>query len=175
MSDLSSPENQPAQNGLSRQIGTVSLTALLVGITIGSGIFRVPSTVAAQIHSVGGIAIIWVAGALVSLAGALPIVAMTTALPRSGGAYVSLKETYGSLVAFLYGWIKLLVTSPASHAALALIFAEYARAFATLTDTQVHFIAGGVIVALTAVNIASVPRSVAVQNASSIAKVVAIA
>src|SRR5580765_1886323 len=152
-----SADTQPTQDRLSRRLGVVSLTSLLVGLAIGSGIFRVPSTVAAQIGSVGGISIIWVVGALVAIAGALPIIAVTTALPRSGGAYVYLKETYGPLVAFLYGWIKMLVSGPAALAALALIFAEYTRAFATLTDSQVHLVAGALLVALTLANIAGVP------------------
>ena len=160
---------------LSRQIGVVSLTALLVGLAIGSGIFRVPSTVATQIGSVGGIAIIWLAGAAVALAGALPIVAVTTALPRSGGTYVFLRESYGPLVGFLYGWVKMLVTGPASLAALALIFAEYTRAFAPLTDGQVHLVAGALVVTLTTANVRSVPWGVTLQTVSTLAKVLALA
>ncbi|HSQ29667.1 MAG TPA: amino acid permease [Gemmatimonadaceae bacterium] len=168
-------DSQTARKGLSRQIGVVSLTALLVGLAIGSGIFRIPSTVATQMGSVGGIAIIWLVGAAVALAGALPIVAMTTALPRSGGTYVFLRESYGPLVGFLYGWVKMLVTGPASLAALALIFAEYTRAFASLTDGQVHLVAGALVVALTMANIRSVPWGVTLQTASTVAKVLALA
>jgi amino acid transporter len=151
------------------------LTALLVGLAIGSGIFRVPSTVASQIGSVGGMAIIWIVGALVALAGALPVVAVTTALPHSGGTYVFLREAYGRLVGFMYGWIKMLVSGPAAIAALALIFAEYARAFATLSDNQVHLVAAGLIIVLTTANIRSVPWGVALQNVSTVAKVAALA
>src|SRR5262249_7087093 len=154
MSDapFSSLDSQVPQDRLSRQLGVVSLAALLVGLAIGSGIFRVPSTVAAQIGSVGGVAVLWVVRALVALAGALPIVAVTTALPRSGGTYVFLREAYSPLVGFLYGWVKMLVTGPAALAALALIFAEYMKSFAPLTDGQVHVIAGALIVALTLAN-----------------------
>jgi APA family basic amino acid/polyamine antiporter len=160
---------------LTRQLGVVSLGALLVGVTIGSGIFRVPSTVAAQIGSVGGIAIVWIAGAVISLAGALPLIAVTTALPRPGGAYAYMREAYGPLLAFLYGWIKLLVTGPAGLAAAALIFAEYSRAFVPLTDAQVHVVAGGLVVMLTAASIRSVKWSAAVQNVSTLAKVLVLA
>ena len=171
---VSSDSQLPTQR-LTRRLGVVSLTALLVGITIGSGIFRVPSTVATQIGSIGGMAIVWIVGALVSLAGALPIVAATTALPHSGGAYVFMRESYGRLLAFLYGWFKMLVTGPASIAALALVFAEYARAFAPLSDTQVHLVAAALVVVLTATNLAGVPWGVALQNASTVAKVGALA
>jgi APA family basic amino acid/polyamine antiporter len=170
-----SSDSQLPPERLTRQLGVVSLTALLVGVTIGSGIFRVPRTVAGQIGSIGGMAMVWIVGALVSLAGALPLVAVTTALPRSGGAYVFIRESYGRLLAFLYGWFKMLVTGPASIAALALIFAEYARAFAPLSDTQVHLIAAALVVVLTATNLAGVPWGVALQNASTVAKVGALA
>jgi len=172
---VASPDNQPTSPQLTRQLGVVSLTALLVGLAIGSGIFRVPSTVASEIGSVGGSAVIWVVGALVALAGALPIVAVTTALPRTGGTYVFLREAYGPLVGFLYGWVKLLVSGPAAIAALALIFADYTRAFATLTDNQVHLVAGGLIVVLTLANMRSVPWAVALQTVSSATKVLALA
>ena len=160
---------------LTRQLGVVSLGALFVGVTIGSGIFRVPSTVAGQIGSVGGIAIVWIAGAVITLAGALPLIAVTTALPRPGGAYAFMREAYGPLLAFLYGWIKLLVTGPAGLAAAALIFAEYARAFVPLTDLQVHLLAGALVVGLTAASIRSVKWSALVQNTSTLAKVVMLA
>ncbi len=165
----------PLREPLSRQLGVASLVAQFVGLAIGSGIFRVPSTVAAQIGSVGGIAIIWVAGAAVAIAGALPIVAMTTALPRTGGSYAFLREAYGPLVGFLYGWVKMLVTGPAGMAAFALVFAEYARAFAPLTDGQVHLVAGGLVLALTAAHVRSVPWGVTLQIVSTAAKVLALA
>lgn len=170
-----SSDSQLPPERLTRQLGVVSLTALLVGVTIGSGIFRVPKTVAAQVGSIGGMATVWIVGALVSLAGALPIVAVTTALPHSGGAYVFMRESYGRLLAFLYGWFKMLVTGPASIAALALIFAEYARAFAPLSDNQVHLVAAALVVGLTAANLAAVPWGVALQTASTVAKVGALA
>ena len=172
---LAASENQPAAPQLSRQLGVVSLTALLVGLAIGSGIFRVPSTVATEIGSVGGSAVVWLVGALVALAGALPIVAVTTALPRTGGTYVFLREAYGQMVGFLYGWVKLLVTGPSAIAALALIFADYTRAFAPLSDSQVHYVAGALIVLLTLANMRSVPWAVALQTASSATKVLALA
>jgi amino acid transporter len=167
-------ETQAAPDRLSRQLGVVSLTSLLVGVTIGSGIFRVPSIVAAQLPSVGGAAIVWLAGAVITLAGALPLVALTATFPRSGGAYVHLREGYGPVIAFLFGWVKLLVTGPSALAALALIFGEYARAFAPLTDRQVQLVAGLLLVLLTAANIRSVKWSAALQNASTLAKVLAL-
>jgi basic amino acid/polyamine antiporter, APA family len=160
---------------LPRRLGVVSTAALLVGITIGSGIFRVPSTVAGEIGSVGGVALVWIAGAAISLAGALSLVALVSALPKTGGAYVYIREGFGPLAAFLYGWIKLIVTGPAALAAVALIFAEYMRAFAPLSDRQVQVVAGALLVALTIANVRSVNWSSWLQNASTVAKVLALA
>ncbi|HEX8943137.1 MAG TPA: amino acid permease [Gemmatimonadaceae bacterium] len=168
-------DTYPASDRLPRQLGVASMSALLVGITIGSGIFRVPSTVAAELGSVGGAAVVWIVGAAITLAGAVPLVALTAALPRAGGAYVSLREAYGPLVAFLFGWVKLIVTGPAALAAIALIFAEYARAFTPLTDRQVQLVAGALLVVLTAANIRSVNWSAALQNVSTVAKVIVLA
>ena len=171
---MNSANTQPPEQ-LSRQLGVVSLAALLIGLAIGSGIFRVPSTVASEIGSVGGMAIIWLAGAAVAMAGALPTVAVTTALPRTGGTYVFLREAYGPLVGFLYGWVKMLVTGPSAIAALALIFAEYTRAFVTMTDNQIHLVAGGARRCAHTANFRSVPWGVALQKASTFAKVLALA
>jgi basic amino acid/polyamine antiporter, APA family len=160
---------------LPRKLGVMSTAALLVGITIGSGIFRVPSTVAGEIGSVGGVALVWIAGAAISLAGALSLVALVSALPKTGGAYVYIREGFGPLAAFLYGWIKLIVTGPAALAAVALIFAEYMRAFAPLSDRQVQVVAGALLVALTIANVRSVNWSSWLQNASTVAKALALA
>lgn len=160
---------------LRRQLGVASMAALLIGITIGSGIFRVPSTVASELGSVDGVALVWLCGAAVTLAGAIPLASLASALPRAGGTYAFLREGYGPLAAFLYGWIKLFVTGPAAVAAVALIFAEYARAFAPLTGGQVQLLAGALVVALTAANIRSVRWSAALQNTSTVAKVIVLA
>ena len=160
---------------LPRRLGVASMAMLLVGITIGSGIFRVPSTVAGEIGSVGGVALVWLAGAAISLAGALPLVALVSALPKTGGAYVYIREGFGPLAAFLYGWIKLIVTGPAALAAIALIFAEYMRAFTPLTDVQVRLVAGALLIVLTVANVRSVNWSAWLQNASTVAKVLALA
>ena len=95
---------------------------MLVGIVIGSGIFRVPAEVAAQVGSVGATALIWVLGAAVSIGGTFAMAELCCRYPDSGGAYVFLREAYGPLAAFLFGWIKLVVTGPAAIAAVALIF-----------------------------------------------------
>ncbi len=147
---------------------------MLVGSTIGSGIFRVPSVAAAEVETVGAIALLWVAGALISLAGVLTMAELATMFPRAGGICVYLLEAYGPLPAFLFGWTRLLVIQPAVTGAIAMIFAAYVGAFVPLGDTQTRVVAASAIVALGAANYRSLTWSAAVQNASSLAKVLAL-
>lgn len=165
---LSAPDRLP------RRLGVWSAAAVLVGSTIGSGIFRVPSTVAEQAGSVGVIATLWIVGALVVLFGALTIAELAVLFPRSGGIYVFLREAYGPLPAFLFGWTELLVIRPSALGAIAILFAEYMGEFVTLGPVTVRVVAAGAILLLAATNIRSLSWGAAVQNASTVAKVVAL-
>ena len=147
---------------------------MLVGLVIGSGIFRVPSVVATEVGSVGAAALVWILGAAVTLCGALTMAELAVTYPRPGGAYVFLREAYGPLVAFLFGWIKLLVAGPAALAAISLIFAAYAGTFVPLSDGEQRLVAGALLVTITAINIRSVSWSATLQNISSFAKVLAL-
>ncbi|HSB53104.1 MAG TPA: amino acid permease, partial [Gemmatimonadales bacterium] len=163
-----------APDRLPRRLGVVSAAGVLVGIVIGSGIFRVPSVVAAEVGSTGGAAMLWVLGAVVTLCGALTMAELATAFPRAGGPYVILREAWGPLPAFLFGWIKLVVTGPAGIAAVALIFAAYASAFVPLGEAGQRVLAAALVAGLSLVNIRSVPWSARVQNLSTLAKVLAL-
>jgi amino acid transporter len=163
-----------APDRLPRRLGVWSAAAVLVGSTIGSGIFRVPSTVAEQAGSVGVIATLWIVGALVVLFGALTIAELAVLFPRSGGIYVFLREAYGPLPAFLFGWTELLVIRPSALGAIAILFAEYMGEFVTLGPVTVRVVAAGAILLLAATNIRSLSWGAAVQNASTVAKVVAL-
>src|SRR5687767_7568235 len=78
-------------DGLPRRLGIWSAAAVLVGSTIGSGIFRVPSTVADRVETLGAFSMIWIVGAVVALMGALTIAELAAMYPRSGGIYVFLR------------------------------------------------------------------------------------
>src|SRR5687767_6688427 len=84
---------------LPRRLGLLSAMGVLVGSTIGSGIFRVPSSIAAEVGSVGAIALLWIVGAIVAVFGALTLAELAALYPRSGGIYVFLREAYGPLPA----------------------------------------------------------------------------
>jgi amino acid transporter len=162
---------------LPRRLGVWSAAAVLIGSTIGSGIFRVPSAIATEVGSVGAIALIWVVGALVALFGALTLAELASIYPRTGGIYVFLKETYGPLPAFLFGWTELLVIRPSALGAIAILFAEYLQ-YLIPTHLQVFLpvrvVAAAAIVLLATANIRSVSWGAAVQNVSTVAKVAAL-
>jgi len=159
---------------LTRQLGKWSAIGIVVGTTIGSGIFRVPSVVAAETGSVPGIVGVWIVGGVLSLFGALTLAELATLHPRSGGIYVFLREAYGPRVAFLFGWTQLVLIRPSALGAIALIFAEYLRDFAALSPGGVRFVAAWAIVAVGAVNMRSVRWGAAFENATTGVKVLAL-
>jgi basic amino acid/polyamine antiporter, APA family len=159
---------------LPRRLGVWSAAAVLVGSTIGSGIFRVPSVVAGDVGTVGSIALLWILGGLVALVGALTIAELAVMFPRSGGIYVFLREAYGPLPAFLFGWTELVVIRPSALGAIAMLFAEYVEEFVPMSGTAVRFVAAAAILALAAANIRSVDWGAFVQNLSTVAKVAAL-
>lgn len=162
-----------AADGLPRSLGVWSAAAAAVGLTIGSGIFRVPATVAAESGSVGAIALVWVLGGVITLCGALTVAELAAAFPRAGGIYVYLREAYGPLAAFLFGWSWFFIRSAAS-AGTALVFVAYLRTFVPLDDVGQRVAAVALVVLVGAAHYRSVRLGAAVQDASTVAKVLAI-
>lgn len=120
-------EGEPDRWGerLPRQLGTFSAVAVLVGSTIGSGIFRSPAVVAQDVNALLPFMAAWIVGGLVALAGALTFAELGGMFPRSGGIYVYIREAFGALPAFLFGWAELLILRPAAYGAIAVTSAEY--------------------------------------------------
>lgn len=166
---------EPRTQDLPRRLGAWSAGAILVGATIGSGIFRVPSTVAAESGAVGASLLLWLAGSLITLCAALSMAELAVMFPKAGGTYVYLREAYGPGAAFVFGWTRLLLIQPAVLGGIALIFAAYVQAFVPLSDTGVRVVAAGVILFLAAANYRSVLWGAAIQNGSTAAKVGALA
>ena len=162
---------------LPRRLGVWSAAAVLVGSTIGSGIFRVmggENGVADRVGTVGAIGLIWVVGAVVALMGALTIAELAAMFPRSGGVYVFLREAYGPMPAFLFGWTELLVIRPSALGAIAMIFAEYANRIFGYGADNVKWVAAATLALLALANLRSVTWGAAVQNVSTVAKVLGI-
>ena len=164
-------------NDLRRVIGFSSGTALIVGITIGSGIFRTPPTIAGLVPSAPIIMALWVAFGLISICGALTVAELSSMLPRTGGVYVFLREAYGDAAAFVFGWIQVLVTTPATMAALATVFAEFLLNLLRVPSTVwiVQAIGITAIVTLTFANVLGARVGAAVSEATTLVKVTALA
>jgi len=122
------PPTEPAP-GLRRELGLWSAAAIVVGTVIGSGIFLVPSDMAAGVGSPGMVLLVWVVGGALSLAGALTYAELSAALPEAGGEYVYLRAAYGPFWGFLYAWTQMWVGKSGSVATLATAFFVYLANF----------------------------------------------
>src|SRR5687768_16230950 len=123
-------------DGLVRSIGLGSAILLVVGSVIGSGIFLTSGVRAGHIPSASLLLIAWVLGGLLAIAGGLTYAEMGAMFPRSGGVYVFLREAYGELPAFLYGWVAMLVVISGGIAGVAVGFAEYLSFFVPWSSTS---------------------------------------
>src|SRR2546426_7903261 len=114
---------------LRRDLGLWSAAAIVVGTVIGSGIFLVPRTMIQRVGSPEMVFVVWVVGGLLSLAGALSYAELAAAMPEAGGEYVYLREAYGPVWGFLYGWTQMWVAKSGSIATLATGFFLYLATF----------------------------------------------
>ncbi|APW60056.1 APC family permease [Paludisphaera borealis] len=110
---------------LPRVLGPVAALCVVVGSVIGSGIFIVPASVAKEVPFLSGIVAVWIIGGIFSAAGALTMAELGAMMPRAGGPYVYLREAYGPIPAFLFGWSEFTVSRAGSMATLAAAFARY--------------------------------------------------
>src|SRR5688500_3175285 len=120
-------------NELKRTLSLSDLIFIVVGTTLGSGIFLTPGSVLRNAGS-GGIALtVWIVGGVLSLLGALTFAELGAAKPDAGGLYVYLRDAFGTALAFLFGWTMLLVIGSGSLATLAAAFARYLAVFIELS------------------------------------------
>src|SRR3989454_5301378 len=110
---------------LPRRLGLWSAVAAVVGSTIGSGIFRTPASIAQRVDDVPLFLLSWVLGGAVTLCGALTYAELAALFPRSGGIYVFIREAFGPLPAFLFGWAELLIIRPGAYGAISITSAAY--------------------------------------------------
>jgi APA family basic amino acid/polyamine antiporter len=154
-----SAEGQPA-----RLLGLRDAVALIVGLVIGSGIFKAPALVAANTASAVEMIGAWVLGGLVSLVGALCYAEMAAAFPSAGGDYHFLRRAFGRHLAFLFAWARLSVITTGSIALLAFVFGDYCARLLPLGEHAGALYAAAIVILLTAVNVAGVRRSAATQG-----------
>lgn len=141
---------------LRRQLGLGSAAALIVGEVIGVGIFLTPAGMAKLLGSPFWFLMIWLVMGAVTLCGALSLSELAARQPDAGGSYVYLRTAYGPGVAFLFGWMSLLVMDPGLTAMLATGLASYAGYIVELSDFERKAVAASVVVILAAVNIVGV-------------------
>ena len=161
---------------LPRSLGLWSAIAVVIGTTIGSGIFRSPAAIAGHVPQPLALMFVWVVGGVVALCGALTLAEVSTALPYTGGLYVFIRDGWGRLPAFLFGWTELVIIRAAAIGAVATTFVEYAiRLFGhdpgvAPYSEYVHYFAAVAIAALAGVNVIGVRWSARILDVSAIAK-----
>lgn len=193
---MSGPNPPPSRPGLLPTLGLFSTVMLVVGGVIGSGIFRKPGVMAAQLGSPELLMLVWILAGIITLFGALTNAEIASLIPETGGQYVYFERMYGPFFAFLYGWALFAIIQCGSIAAVAYVFAEHATQFVRLPEFSAavagwsfHLpfigditplkeigtkgVAAALIIGLTVVNYLGVRFGGLVQNIFTVAKVVA--
>src|SRR5881296_4251686 len=165
----------PTMTTYARRLGLFSGTMAVVGGIIGGGIFRTPATVAERLRSPGLVLVAWVIGGVVALIGAFCWGELGQRRPRAGGGYVYLRETFGPLSAFLYGWTLVLIIATGAIAAVAVTFADYTLALVGLPQRFSVPLAIAAIVLLSGINYVGVRPAAITQNIFTILKLAALA
>lgn len=150
------PQSLTTQTELKRQIGLRTATALVVGEVIGVGIFLTPAGMAKSLGSPLLVLVVWLVMGAMAVCGALCFGELAARYPQAGGSYVYLREAYGRPIAFLYGWMALLVMDPGLTAALAVGMAGYAGYIFDLSPLGMKTTAITAIVLLAAINVRGV-------------------
>ena len=159
--------------GYLRVLTRFDATMLVIGSIIGAGVFFTPNDIAQVAQDRTTMTAVWLIGGLIALTGSLTYAELGGMFPRAGGVYVFLREAFGGLPAFLYGWALILVIAPGALAIVAGFFATNLRTLLTVlpgwADTPLALAA---IVSLTLVNIRGVRQGSTVQNVVTLAKLV---
>ena len=163
------------RDDLRRQLGLPDAVAIFVGIILGSGIFVAPSAVAGAAPGMLSATLIWLAAGLVAACGAFCYAECGARLPRTGGFYVFYREVYGDAVAFVGGWAALLITYPASIAAIAEIFSRSLREVIPALPEEGRPFAAGAVVLAGVLNALGVRSGAWAQRVLTTGKVIALA
>ena len=170
MTSTAAPSPAPT---LQRSIGLWSAIAVVIGSTIGSGIFRSPAGIADRLPGPFPMLMAWVAGGAFALAGALTIAELASAMPKTGGIYVFLKNGWGDLAAFLFGWGQLVMIRAASLGGIAITCSEYffrLMGWDLAMVMPVRIVAAVAILLTAGFNIAGVRYGAAMTNITVLAK-----
>jgi amino acid transporter len=168
--------SQPTRASLTRQLGLWSAVAVVIGTTIGSGIFRTPASVAARLPGPLPMFAVWITGGVLALCGALTLAEVAGAYPNTGGIFDFIRRAWGRLAAFLFGWAELSIIRAASLGAISTTFAEYFLRVLGFDPSlapyneYVHYIAAAAIAVTAAFNYIGLRSGSLVQNLTTLAK-----
>jgi basic amino acid/polyamine antiporter, APA family len=175
------------ESGLVKGLGLVDATTLVMGSMIGSGVFIVAADISRQVQSPGLLIMTWVVTALLTLTAALSYGELAAAMPQAGGQYIYLREAFGPMWGFLYGWTLFMVIQTGTIAAVAVAFAKYAGVFMPWISADNHLIGSGaiglstqqlvgilIVVFLTWLNTKGIRTGAAIQNTFTFAKIAAL-
>jgi basic amino acid/polyamine antiporter, APA family len=152
-------------------IGFTDAIALIIGITIGAGIFETPSLVAANVGSAAMMLFVWLLGGVMSFVGALCYAELATTYPHAGGNYHYLMRAFGKQIAFLFAWARMTVIQTGSITLLAFVFGDYASQIWRLGNYSASVYAAIAIGSFTALNIIGIQQGKSTQNWLTVAKV----
>jgi basic amino acid/polyamine antiporter, APA family len=169
---------QGATAQLVRRLGLWSSIGIVIGVTIGSGIFRTPASIATRVPDPTLMLAVWLIGGVISLCGALSVAELAASLPHTGGWYVFLREGWGRLAGFLFGWSELVLIRASAAGAISTVFSEYflrsmgydPAAIGGVTD----YVAAAAIVTAALINIRGVQLGAVVAGISTVAKFTAL-
>jgi basic amino acid/polyamine antiporter, APA family len=148
--------------------------SMVVGIVIGAGIFRAPSIVAGNVASEAAFLMLWLAGGLVSLVGALCYAELGSAFPSAGGEYYFLRRAFGGWLAFLFAWARMSVVQTGAIAAIAFAFGDYASQVWSLGAQSSAWYAAGAVILITAFNVSGTTQGKWLQNVLTVALAIGI-
>lgn len=179
--------NMSKDTKLSKQLSLLDSTAIIIGSMIGSGIFIVSAEIASKVETPGMLLLAWVVTGIITILGALSYGELAASMPKAGGQYVYLKEAFGPLYGFLYGWTLFAVIQTGTIAAVAVAFAKFTGVFipeisgtnalisiGTFTISTQQVLAISVIILLSIYNYREVKAGAFLQNIFTITKVAAL-
>ena len=161
-------------SGLRRAIRLPHATAMVVGTIIGASIFVQPSEVTSQVHTVGGVLLVWFLAGLLTLIGSLVCAELASTFTRTGGVYVYLSEAFHPALGFLWGWAMLLTMHSGIIAAIATVFARYTAFFVPMGTWGNRAVAIAVILVLSSVNYVGVRHGSRLQTLFTAGKMLAV-
>jgi basic amino acid/polyamine antiporter, APA family len=164
---------------LVRTLGLWSSIGIVIGVTIGSGIFRTPAGIATRVPDPTWMMMVWLLGGLISLCGALSVAELAASMPHTGGWYVYLREGWGRLLGFLFGWSELVLIRASAVGAISTVFGEYFLRSIGIDpasrELTADYLSAGAIVFAGLVNVRGIKYGAFIAGMSTIAKFGALA